>query len=165
MNEIQEEQKRPRAVLVLFILTCIYTSLKLIGALGNLLTGPPSAEEVKKVKTEMGKSLKAAEELKSDYLIEFYNKMDLITDATIANFMLYNFLSFLFFGLGLMGAIFMFNRRKLGFHLYIMYSFLVLIQYYFIVSPADVPFSLLLMEGLISVLFIYLYSRHLKWME
>lgn len=165
MNETQEENKRPKGLLVLFILTTIYTSLKLLGALGSLLSGPPNAQEIKRIKVEVAKSMKAAKELNSDYLVDFIEKMGIISDASIANFMLLNFISILFYGLGLTAAILMFKRMKLGFHLYVGYSFLLLIQYYFIVSPSDVPMSLLIMEGLMSLLFIFLYSRHLKWMQ
>jgi len=101
----------------------------------------------------------------SDYLVDFIEKMGIISDATLANFMLFNFISFLFYGLGLAAAILMFKRMKLGFHLYIGYSFILLIQYYFFVNPSDVPLSLLIWEGLLSLLFIFLYSRHLKWMQ
>jgi len=165
MNEIQEEEKRPTGLLVLFILTTIYTSLKLLGAIGSLLSGPPNAQEMKLIKVEMAKSMKAAKDLNSEYLVDFIEKMGVISDATLANFMLFNFLSFLFYGLGLAAAILMFKRMKLGFHLYIGYSFILLIQYYFIVSPSDVPLSLLIMEGLLSLLFIFLYSRYLNWMK
>jgi len=165
MNETQEESKRPTGLLVLFILTTIYTSLKILGALGSVLSGPPNAEEIKRIKVEMGKSMKAAKDLNSDFLVDFIEKMGIISEATIANFMLFNFLSILFYGLGLAAAILMFKRMKLGFHLYIGYSFLLLLQYYFIVSPSDVPISLLVMEGLMSLLFIFLYSRYLNWMK
>jgi len=165
MDEIQEENKRPTGLLVLFILTTIYTSLKLLGTIGNILSGPPNAKEIKLIKVEMAKSMKAAKEMGSDYLIDLIEKMGVISDATLANFMLFNFLSFLFYGLGLAAAILMFKRMKLGFHLYIGYSFILLIQYYFIVNPSDVPLSLLIGEGLLSLLFIFLYSRHLKWMQ
>ena len=80
------------------------------------------------------------------------------------NFEFYHSLSLVFCGIGIAGAIMMYRGMKLGFHLYIVYSFLTLIQYYFITDASNIPVVLLITNGLISLLFIYLYSRHLSWM-
>jgi hypothetical protein len=166
-EELNQETpaKRPTGLWVLFILSAIFTGLSLLTALVNLLQGPPNQSVVKQMKAEMAQSLKIAKEVKSDFLIEFIEKMSVISDATIENFALFNGLSFVFYAIGLIGAILMFRGLKLGFHLYISYSFLVLIQYYFIVNPAQVPLTLLIANGLISLLFVFLYSRHLNWMK
>ena len=113
----------------------------------------------------MAKSMKAAKELDSSFLIELIEKMDKITDATVENFVFFNSISLVFYALGLAAAILMFRGLKIGFHMYIIYSFLTLIQYYFIISPSDVPVIVLVANGLVSLLFIFLYSRHLHWMK
>ena len=127
--------------------------------------GPPNKLALKQMKLELAKSMKVAKEIDSEFLMEYIEKMSLITSATIENFMFYHTLSFLFYGLGLAAAIVMFKGLKIGFHLYIVYSFLALIQYYFIISPSQVPMTLLIANGLISLVFVFLYSRHLHWMK
>ena len=91
--------------------------------------------------------------------------MENVTLATLENFQLYIFLLLLISALGLYGAFKMFKGYKLGFHLYIAYSFLSLIQYYFVVSPSEIPMFMLLANGLISLFFILMYARHLHWMK
>ncbi len=164
-SEQKSQQKRPIGLWVLFILTAISTGLSLLTALANLLQGPPNQAAIKQMKVEMAKSMKIAKEVKSDFLIEFIEKMSVISDATIQNFTLFNGLSFIFYAVGMAGAVLMFRGVKLGFHLYISYSLLVLIQYYFIVDASQVPWVVLLANGLVSLLFVFLYSRHLNWMK
>tara|TARA_Y100001978_G_C23696577_1_gene437930 strand:+ start:1856 stop:2362 length:507 start_codon:yes stop_codon:yes gene_type:complete len=163
--EQKPQQKRPTGLWILFILTTISTGLSLLSALTNLLQGPPNQSVIKQMKAEMAQSMKIAKEVKSDFLIEFIEKMSVISDATIQNFTLFNGLSFIFYAIGMAGAVLMFRGLKLGFHLYISYSLLVLIQYYFIVDPSQVPWMILLANGLVSLLFVLLYSRHLNWMK
>ena len=165
MNEQNEPMKRPTGLLVVFILTVISTSLTILQAIGSLLIGPPNESAVKEMQLQLAKSMKVAKEVDSPFLLEYVEKMSIITSATIENFMFYHSLSFMFCGLGLAAAIVMFRGKKLGFHLYIVYSFLTLIQYYFITDPSNVPMALLITNGLISLLFVYLYSRHLNWMK
>ena len=164
MTEQVESSKRPTGLLVVFILTVISTSLSILQALGSLLAGPPDKAAIKEVQTELAKSMKVAKEIDSQFLIDYIEKMGIITSDTIENFVFYHSLSFVFFGIGLAGAIMMYRGMKLGFHLYIVYSFLTLIQYYFITDASNIPIVLLITNGLISLLFIYLYSRHLSWM-
>ena len=163
--EQKPQQKRPTGLWILFILTTISAGLSLLSALTNLLQGPPNQSVIKQMKAEMAQSMKIAKEVKSDFLIEFIEKMSVISDATIQNFTLFNGLSFIFYAIGMAGAVLMFRGLKLGFHLYISYSLLVLIQYYFIVDPSQVPWMILLANGLVSLLFVLLYSRHLNWMK
>lgn len=164
-TEQEDQEKRPTGLWVLFILSAISTGLSFLAALVNLLQGPPNQSVTNQMKAEMAKSMKIAKGLKSDFLIDFIEKMNVISDATVQNFTLFNSLSFVFYALGLAGVILMFRGLKLGFHLYISYSFLVLIQYYFIVSPSQVPLTIIIANGLISLLFVFLYSRHLNWMK
>jgi hypothetical protein len=67
----------------------------------------------------------------------------------------------LFYGLSLAGAIFMWNFRKPGFHMYTVAQIVLLIlQQVYIPS---LPFPAF--EMLISALFVYFYARHLSLMH
>lgn len=165
MNEHNQSLKRPTGLLVVFILTVISTSLSILQALGSLMVGPPNKAALKEIQLQLAKSMKIAKEIDSPFFMDYIEKMGVITADTVENFVLYHSLSFIFCALGLIGAIMMFRGMKLGFHLYIVYSFLSLIQYYFITDPSNVPMVLLITNGLISLLFVFLYSRHLNWMK
>jgi hypothetical protein len=56
--------------------------------------------------------------------------------------------------LGLIGVLFMWQGKRLGFHLYILYSIGAAIQYYLFVSPADIP-SFLIIWNVLIILTIY----------
>ncbi|MDA9161938.1 hypothetical protein N9O13_06075 [Crocinitomicaceae bacterium] len=165
MTEERKENKRPTGLWVLFVLTSISTSLGILQSFTNILNGAPNASQIKKMKLEMAKTMKAAKELDSSFLIELIEKMEKITASTIENFVFFNSISLLFYALGLAAAIYMFRGLKIGFHMYIIYSFLTLIQYYFIINPSEVPVMLLVANGMVSLLFIFLYSRYLNWMQ
>ena len=96
MTEQVESSKRPTGLLVVFILTVIFTSLSILQAIGSLLAGPPDKAAMKEVQKELSKSMKVAKEIDSPFLIDYIEKMGIITSATIENFVLYHSLSFIF---------------------------------------------------------------------
>jgi hypothetical protein len=67
----------------------------------------------------------------------------------------------LFYGLSLAGAIFMWNFRKPGFHMYTVAQIVLLILQQ--VYLPSLPFPAF--EMLISALFVYFYARHLSLMH
>ena len=67
--------------------------------------------------------------------------------------------------LGLFGVIFMMRRRKLGFHMYIVYSLLAIGGMLLYVSAENIHISLPIVNVIFSGLFIFLYSRTLHWMR
>jgi hypothetical protein len=73
--------------------------------------------------------------------------------------------SFLVLCLGIVGAVFMFVGKKSGFHLYIAYSLLAILQMYFFTSVANIPTVLVVMSLIFSALFIFLYAKNLSWMR
>ena len=164
MDEIQEENKRPTGLLILFILTLINSVYNIFQNIATLFIGK-SEEVLISQKKMILKSMSWAKEYDPKGFKEEIDTAFVLLDAVYENFIFYHLLSLLFYGLGILGAIFMFKGMKIGFHIYIVYSFLVLIQNYFILEPSQIPISGLLSSGLISLLFIYLYSRHLKWMK
>jgi hypothetical protein len=67
--------------------------------------------------------------------------------------------------LGCFSAVLMYKRNILGFHAYIIYSLLAAGSIYFFVSPANIPSVILITNLLISLVFVLLYARHLKWLR
>jgi hypothetical protein len=67
--------------------------------------------------------------------------------------------------LGGASAYFMMKRNHLGFHGYIVYNLLASISIYFFVSPSMVPSIILIVNLLISLVFVLLYAKHLAWMK
>ncbi|MBL6667799.1 MAG: hypothetical protein ISP69_03895 [Crocinitomicaceae bacterium] len=164
----ENSPKRPAGLFILFVLTLIYTGSQLLSSVSGVFNGRPDKSVFEAVKVENARLIneikKYGQDINEEW-IDIIRQMENVTLATLENFQLYSSILLLISGLGLYGAFKMFQGYKLGFHLYIAYSFLSLIQYYFVVSPSEIPMFTILANGLISLFFIFMYARHLHWMK
>ena len=112
--------------------------------------------------------LKLSDEMRTmdmSRLAEMMEQIQRLSEASNAYFYLSTVISMGILSLGIAGAILMLRGRKLGFHLYIGYSLLAVLQLYFFASPADIPTIAVVFGLLFSGLFIFLYSRNLHWLN
>jgi hypothetical protein len=165
MNEFKQPQKSriPQLLLVTGIISLLGTGSTILSSLMSIILGKPSPEEITESKLELARSLEQVEKNDVQFLEELIRNLQIMLDAMYQNFFLYTFVAALVAGVGLAGIIFMFKRKELGFHLYIIYSLLYVAQSYLFVSPANVPLVLVLTNLGISGIFIYIYSRSLNW--
>jgi hypothetical protein len=165
MNEFKQPQKSriPQLLLVTGIISLLGTGSTVLSSLMSIVLGKPSPEEITESKLELAKSLEQVEKNDVQFLEELIRNLQIMLDAMYQNFFLYTFVAALVAGVGLSGIIFMFKRKELGFHLYIIYSLLYVAQSYLFVSPANVPLVLVITNLGISGIFIYIYSRSLNW--
>ncbi len=96
--------------------------------------------------------------------MDLLQKIEGITDAMYANFLMYNLLASFVAATGILAALMMFKRMKLGFHCYIIYSFLSILSVYAFVAPSNVPTILIVANTIFAGLFVFMYSRNLKWL-
>ena len=96
---------------------------------------------------------------------EMMEQIQRMSESANAHFYANTLVSMLILGLGIMGAVLMLRGKKLGFHLYIGYSLLAVLQLYFFASPADIPTVAVVLGLLFSGLFVFLYSRNLPWLN
>ncbi len=66
------------------------------------------------------------------------------------------------YSLGLLGAIFMWKQRKLGFHLYVIYSLLAMSAVYIIVPISLVLQAEIIQSAIITSVWIGLYAINIK---
>jgi hypothetical protein len=165
MNEFKQPQKSkiPQLLLITGIISLLGTGSTVLSSLMSIVLGKPSQEEITESKLELAKSLEQVEKNDVQFLEELIRNLQIMLDAMYQNFFLYTFVAALVAGIGLAGIIFMFKRKELGFHLYIIYSLLYVAQSYLFVSPANVPLVLVITNLGISGIFIYIYSRSLNW--
>ena len=81
------------------------------------------------------------------------------------NHYLSTFLNLIFTLLGIYAVFLMMKGAKFGFHLYIIHSILAIVGVYFYVSAANIPTFVIIVNLTISGVFIFMYSRNLKWMR
>ena len=157
-SELKQNEKRPGLLTVLCILTFVNVGMSLFSLLASLFSGPLGEEEMTEQRVQF---VKIADEMKSMNLFSFaeiFDKLQRMSESLNEHFYFNSVVS------GLVGALMMWQGKKLGFHLYIGYSLLAIIQINFFVAPSDVPSFVVIWGLLMSVLFVFMYSRNLKWM-
>lgn len=165
-NDLEQERgPRPGFLTTLCVLTFISTGMSLFSNLFSLITGPLSDEQLKDVQVSMMDLAGQMQNANMTGLAEFYEKLFRIQEATNANHYAFVLSTMVILGIGVFAAIKMLKGSKLGFHLYIIYSFLSVIQLYFFVSASTIPTIFVVSNVIFSLLFIFLYSRNLKWLR
>ncbi len=159
-------KNKPKSLLILGILTILNTSLALLNGIISLVSGPPSAEQIKKENIEMAKTIVDFRQLDPPpEALDLIEMIQQISTAVNDNFLFFTGISTLFSAIGFVSVFLMFRKEIYGFHAYIVYSILSSISIYFILSPSEVPTPLIVVNLLFSGLFVFLYSRNLAWIK
>lgn len=156
---------RPVFLKVLCILTFICTGLNLFFLLLALLGGSPSVEEVEKQETQLLESISVMRENGMDSFAQFMEQMAAMNAYTSEMFYTMLLVNILTAALGLFGAIFMWQGKKIGFHMYIIYSLAAVATIYIAVPVNVVPVIVPVSNLIVSGIFVFMYSRNLKWLR
>jgi hypothetical protein len=166
MEDYTNEQKqRPQMVLVLGILSWIYIGFGLIATLNSFISGPISAERMEETKADMLGLINEAQNNDMASVAEMFAQIQHMQEVYNAHHYVFYGLSLFILAIGLLGVIWMFLGKKIGFHVYIGYSILSVTQIYLFLSPAEIPSVITVFGVILSSLFIFLYSRNLHWMK
>ena len=157
--------KRPQGLTILLVLTLISTASTVLFGLLTVIFFKPSEADLKKERLEMAKSIVELKELGLDSLVEMLEKVQSMTEVLNAHFISSNLVNIAIAMLGAAAAYLMFKRNHLGFHGYIIYNLLACVSVYFFVSPAMVPSIILIVNLIISLIFVLFYAKHLTWMK
>ncbi|MFK7785106.1 MAG: hypothetical protein AB8B56_08320 [Crocinitomicaceae bacterium] len=163
--EQQEEDRRPPMLLVLSILSLISIGLSLILTLFQFASGPLDEDEIMKQRVDMATLKSDLRKAGMTQFVAFYDKIQAMSEETNDKFYLSSVVTLLTYLIGLFGVIFMLRRRKLGFHMYIVYCLLAIGGMLLYVSPENIPIMVPIVSLILSGLFIFLYSRTLHWMK
>lgn len=161
----KEQQPRPVGLKVLSVLSWVYIGISILSTGFGLLRGKANEEEMLQMKVEMTKSISQMKDMGMTGLADMMNKIQQMTEITNEHAVAIGLTGLAILFLGFYGVLSMWKQKKLGFHLYIIYSILTIVQIYFFVSPSIVPNIIVIWNVFFSGLFILLYSRHLKWLK
>jgi hypothetical protein len=164
-NQEPKIEPRPSFLTVLCVLSFIFIGFSLAFGLMGLSQGPLSAEQMVEQKVELTKSVDEMRSLDLESFAVMMEKIQRMSESINASFYASSILSLLVIGLGLYGVIQMWKGKKFGFHLYIGYSLLSIIQIYFFVAPIDIPSFVVTWNLIVSALFVFMYARNLKWLK
>ena len=157
-TNLNQEQPRPGFLTTLCILTFIWTGLSILGSLFSFVSGKQSSEQMTATRVELTKQMSEMKELGMDGFADFFEKIILMSEESNNNF------SLVVVCIGLFSALKMLKGYKIGFHIYIIYSLLSVGAIYTTVSAANVPSIIIIINLILSGLFVFLYSRNLHWL-
>jgi hypothetical protein len=162
---MSELSKRPQGLMILLVLTLISTASTVLFGLLTVIFFKPTQADLNKERLEMAKLIVELKELGLDALVEMLEKVQAMTDVLNAHFVGSNLVNIAIALLGAVSVYLMFKRNHLGFHGYIIYNLLACVSVYFFVSPAMVPTIILIVNLIISLIFVLLYAKHLPWLK
>jgi len=164
--EEQEENKpRPGFLTVLCVLSFVSIGFGILMGLVNLAMGPSSAEQMLDAQVQMADAINQVESSGMTSLSSLFEKLQRMSEDVNDNFYLAGTLNLIIVLGGLYGVIKMFRGFRLGFHIYIIYCLVSIAAVYLYVSPANIPSGMIIINVFLSGLFIFMYSRNLKWMK
>ena len=164
-QQINETPKRPVFLLVLVILSSINIGMSTIGSLTAVLGAKPDAEMVKKALLDYAEMREQLEEAGAADYTYIVDQMQTVTTHMFAHFHTYNAIQLVFLLLGLTGVIFMYQRKRLGFHFYIVYSIGLVLLPYFFNSMNQIPTILTVVGVLYGAVWVFMYGRNLHWIN
>ncbi len=171
MNDVLENQKfdapqkRPKFLTVLGILSFILIGVSLFFTLVSLVFGPSSEEQLLEQKVMLMSTSNQVSELGADWLAKLYSDAAHILEATNKQFYFATLTSLIILVTGGLGVIFMWKGKRIGFHMYIIYCLLGAVQSYLFVDPKYISPIMVGISLFLSAIFVFMYSRNLKWMK
>lgn len=164
-NAPAPEAKRPTFLKVLCILSFISIGFSFITSVGSIIAGPEDEETMIAQKAEMLESTSELRDTGMNALADMMEQIQRMSESLNDHFYAMSLTALVVLITGFVGVLFMWQGKRLGFHLYIVYNLIGLGNLYLFVSPADVPTFAVIWNLLISTVFILMYSRNLHWMK
>jgi len=161
-----DEQKQfPKGLKILAILSLVSVGFSLISEFFQFFKGKLTSEELLDEKVKLLQVAKNFSGETADVMRESAETLFQINTILNESFYSYHLVSTLILLIGLAGVVFMLKLNKVGFHLYIVYCLLSIINLYLFLPAHFVSMNSLFIALGTSGLFIWLYSRNLKFMK
>jgi len=160
-----ESIKRPTFLVVLSVFSLISISSGLLTSILGLISGPMEDYQVDEIIGQNMAGVTQLQEMGEVYWSDITLKILNLVKYTNENFYLDRLINLGAYAIGLSGVIFMLKGKKLGFHLYIVYNLIALISNYASAPASEIPSFYFILFGIISSVFIFMYSRNLKFMK
>ncbi len=164
-SQTRMNARPPKSLMVLLVLTWVNTLFSIVTTIFTLIFMRPSAQDLEQEKLEMAKSIVELKKLGMDSFVSLLERLQAMTEAMQPYFVQSNLVNVLVLAGGAVAAWFMYQRNQLGFHLYIIYNLASVGSIYLFISPSLIPSVIILVNSLLSVVFVLLYAKHLPWLK
>ena len=161
----ENNAKRPTMLMVVSIMSLVHMAWSLLKNIQSFFSGPMSEDQIEDYKVEVTKSINSIQDVSITWLEDLLRSTIEMVESVNANHTLNVLTGIFILFIGIAGVLLMFNRRKVGFHTYIIYSFLASVQIYLFVGPSLLSNMLVIFSLIISGIFVLLYGLNLKWMK
>ncbi len=158
-------KKRPGFLTTLVVLSFVSIGISLITGILGLMVGKQSDEAMLEQSVQMAEAKSELRKVGMDSWTHIYDQLEAMSQQANDSFYLAGFLGIFVSLIGFAGVFLMMKGRKIGFHVYIIYSLVALGSVYLYISPANIPTIVTVVSALFSGLFIFLYSRNLHWVK
>jgi hypothetical protein len=162
---VNQKEERPTFLLVICILSWISIGFAFFGTVWRLLRGPLSSEVMNESKIEI---LNLVAEMRTNHMdsfADFFDKTIQMSEVYNNNHYSYYLMVLITLLVGGYGVYNMFIGKKIGFHLYIVYSILGSLIFYIFMPAIMVPNLLVMWSVFFSLMFIFMYAANLKWLK
>lgn len=156
-------QKRPVGLIVLSILTIINAGLLFISNLTALFVNP-DINTLKKSNAPLIEQAEYYRKLGATDASNLLMKITRMNELFFQSYYSYHFAMTLIAFIGILGTLLMLRKYILGFHIYIVYSIMSVAHLYMFVNPKEIPTSYIIVISVISLIFIWIYSKYRFWM-
>ena len=160
--DLDQQPKRSQFLSVLCILTFVFTGFSFLTSIIGFVSGPASPEMMAEQHVQMAEQIAQLQEVHADSFVFMFQQLQQMMDDVNNHFYLAISMKIIWVVIGAFGAFQMWNGKKLGFHIYIIYSLLEIAQMYLFTSASNIPMLVIVYYIIISGIFIILYSRNLK---
>lgn len=164
-SQTRMNARPPKGLMVLLVLTWVNTLFSIVTTIFTLIFMRPSTQDLEQEKLEMAKSIVELKKLGMDSFVSLLERLQAMTEAMQPYFVQSNLVNVIVLACGAVAAWFMYQRNQLGFHLYIIYNLASVGSIYLFISPSLIPSVIILVNSLLSVVFVLLYSKHLPWLK
>jgi hypothetical protein len=165
-QEQEQLQKRPTSLIVLVVLSLLSIATSGLSTLSALFSKPMTVEQLEHYQAEQYENIA---QLESQGMEGIENMLTSMMEMTIYQnneiYYSYQLFNFLLIILGAVGVLFMLRQRKIGFHLYVLYSLIPIIGFYLFFPLHLIPTFLVIGSTVIAAVFSVLYGIHLKYMK
>lgn len=171
MSEFVDDQefqptRKPTFLVVLAILSFITITLNFFQYLVSLISGPMNQEAWELYEATMYESVGQMNDLGMTGMAAMVEQV--IQMSYIANFdyfVMNNVLQLITLLIGAVGVFLMLQLKKVGFHLYVIYSLLPVVLLYTLFPVEAIPTFIVVATLVISAIFCVLYALNLKHMK